>query len=81
MAVARAVEISNPELVIAGILRVPCRAGDWTIDVLNRVNGQMISLNERDDWSRRLQKLLPNRSIADARLLLHHEVQHHEVQV
>jgi len=68
--VARDIELNNPELVVAGV-RVIRRAGKalWTIDVVNRSNGRMASLDDHDDWTRRLQEILPDRSTADARVV------------
>ena len=69
--VAQSIELNNPELVVAG-LRPAIGLGaarGWIIDVVNRHTGQMTSLSEHDNWSRRLQEVLPCRSAEDARVV------------
>ncbi|MPZ48364.1 MAG: hypothetical protein GEU75_03470 [Dehalococcoidia bacterium] len=71
---AREIEVNNPELVITGIRQLRLRGKpSWVIDVVNRLNGGMASLDERDHWTR-LQELLPERSLEDARVIRRSEV-------
>ena len=69
--VAREIEINNPELVIAGMRQLRRRGSrpTWVIDVGNRFTGRMVSLDERDHWTRRLQEILPERSLEEARVV------------
>ena len=67
---ARAIEANNPELVVAGIRRIwQTRGYAWTIDVVNLSSGSMTSLAGQDDWSSRLQSILPERTTVDARVV------------
>jgi hypothetical protein len=67
--VAQSIELNNPELVVAGLRPAVGAAGGWIIDVVNRHTGQITSLSEHDNWARRLQEILPCRSVEDARLV------------
>jgi hypothetical protein len=69
--VSQTLEANNPELVVAGIRQVQ-RKGKrptWAVDVVNRLNGKMISLDEKDDWTQQLRQILPDRSTEDARIV------------
>jgi hypothetical protein len=68
--VGRDIEANNPELVVVDV-RLVWRDGRsvWTIDVVNRTNGRITSLDDHDDWTRRLQEILPDRTTADARVV------------
>ena len=69
--VAREIEINNPEVIIAGVRQLRRRGSGptWVIDVVNRSSGRMVSLDQRDHWTRRLQEILPGRSLEEARII------------
>jgi hypothetical protein len=55
------VEQTYPGLVVAGVRRMSySRADSWALDILDPKSGQLVTLDEKDDWERRLKEIVPD---------------------
>ena len=56
---AQSVERSHPHLIVAGyrLTSMERPVDSWALDLVDRATGKMITLDEKDDWERRLSEL------------------------
>ena len=60
VALSPLVEKTYPGVVVVGVRRMSfSRADSWALDLLNPKTGRMITLDEKDDWERRLTEVMP----------------------
>jgi hypothetical protein len=54
------VEKAYPGIIVVGVRRMSySRVDSWGLDLMNLGSGQMITLDEKDDWERRLKEVVP----------------------
>ena len=57
--VARNLERSHEELVVAGLRRTSSeRMSDWAVDVVNPDTGRLVTIDEKDDMERMVESAL-----------------------
>ena len=56
---AQTVERAHPQLIVAGyrLMSTERPIDSWALDLVDRATGKMITLDEKDDWERRLSEL------------------------
>ena len=57
------VEKAYPGVVVTGVRRMSyTRADSWAIDIVNPRTGQLLTLDEKDDWEVRMREMTPEAS-------------------
>jgi len=62
VALSEAMARIYPALIVAGFRRTSLEhpVDSWALDIVDPETGRMVTLDEKDDWQRRLDQQFPN---------------------